>query len=375
MGTRAEQSSLPLSADAVELFKESIDLTTLAALQHADREARRLNRERIDAALMKKGWKDIAGATETSATTVAATPKTAPVAAAATTAEKFATIKAIVAEKLAAFEAYNNLAMPVFLRNLQVYMARHMWPEDPAEGKAFKDQFTEVMVAWTTDVLLEAEKQARKAGHPLIRVEDVHAALEVFQPHEANQYEDIIYFPRLPKNERVVIEAYDLDSFRDPGIHWVYLSEALNDPKYKGTIEPDPFAAELLVEGAAQFGVLVLRVAGTIAGEEEKDRLERAHLTKCAGAHPEAARQTRRRAAGEENQDRHRLRETGHGPGRRRHLLHRRHRRQRHRLRASPLRLAGALHPRLHGGRGEHGAPLRSADVRRLGRGRGRHRQ
>ncbi len=171
--------------------------------------------------------------------------------------------------------------MAVFLRNLQVYMARHMWPSDPGEGQAFKDQFTEVMVAWTSDVMLESEKQARKAGHPLIRVDDVHAALQIFEPHEANQYEDIIYFPRLPKGERIVIEAYDLDSFRDPGIHWVYLSEALNDPKYAGMIEPDPFAAELLVEGAAQFGVLVLRVAGMVATEEAKDRLDRGHLTKA----------------------------------------------------------------------------------------------
>ena len=54
-------------------------------------------------------------------------------------------------------------------------------------------------------------------------------------------------------------DYYDLDSFRDPGIHWLYLSEAINDPKYKGTTEPDPFAAELLTEGAAQMGVLILR--------------------------------------------------------------------------------------------------------------------
>jgi hypothetical protein len=263
---------VPLSADAVELFKESIDLTTLAALQHADHEARKLNRERIDAALIRNAWNGVAGVT----------PKTQVVATKPVqTTEKFATIKAIVTEKLAAFETYNNLAMPVFLRNLQVYMARHLWPSDPDEGKRFKDQFTEVMVAWTADVMLAAEKNARKAGHPLIRIEDVHAALQAFEPHEANQYEDIIYFPRLAKNERVVIEAYDLDAFRDSGIHWVYLSEALNDPHYKGTLEPDPFAAELLVEGAAQFGVLVLRVAGTVASEEEKDRLEGAHLTKA----------------------------------------------------------------------------------------------
>jgi len=267
---------LPLTADAVELFKESVDLTTLAALQRADHESRRLNRDRLGADLLRSAWKEVVSGGQ------AILPvQTTGRIAGPPPGEKFATIKAIVAEKLAAFEAYNNLSMPVFLRNLQVYMARHMWPESPEEGKAFRDQFTNVMVAWMNDVLLEADAQAKKAGHPLIRVEDVHAALQVYQPHEANQYEDIIYFPRLPKNERVVIEAYDLDSFRDPGIHWLYLSEAINDPKYKGTIEPDPFAAELLTEGAAQMGVLTLRVAGNIAGAAERERLELADLGKA----------------------------------------------------------------------------------------------
>jgi enediyne biosynthesis protein E4 len=262
-----------LNADAVELFKEAIDLTTLAALQRADRESRKLNHERMQPAVLSAAWKAI--------NPVQHSELAPPKAAAVPQGEKFATIKTIIAEKLKAFEAYNNLSMPVFLRNLQVYMARHMWPSDPEEGKAFRDQFTEVMIAWMNDVLLEAEKHAKKAGHPLIRVADVDAALQTYQPHEANQYEDIIYFPRLPKNERVVIEAYDLDSFRDPGMHWVYLSETINAPGFKGTIEPDPFAAELLTEGAAQEGVLILRVAGMIASQEGKDRLELAHLQKA----------------------------------------------------------------------------------------------
>jgi hypothetical protein len=259
---------LPLTADAVELFKESVDLVTLAALQRADRESRKLNRERLGADMLKSAWKNVV------TVDLPAAKPTAP------QGEKFATIKAIVAEKLTAFEKYNNLSMAVFFRNLQVYMARHMWPSDPEEGKAFRDQFTNVMINWMNDVLLEADKQAKKNNHPLIRVSDVHAALQLFQPHEANQYKDIIYFPRLPKEERVVIEAYDLDSFRDPGIHWLYLSQAINDPKYKGTIEPDPFAAELLTEGAAQMGVLILRVAGNIAEHEERERLQLSDLEK-----------------------------------------------------------------------------------------------
>ena len=261
---------LPLDESAVELFKEAIDLTTLAALQRADQQSRKLNHEKIGPELIRTAWKNVVK--------LEAAPKPALAKAKAPEGEKLATIKAIVAEKLEAFAAYNTISMPVFLRNLQVYFARHLWPSDPAEGQVFKDQFTETMVAWTTDVLLEAEKVAKKRNHPLIRVEDVHEALQKYQPHELNQYEDVIYFPRLPRNERIVIEAYDLDSFRDPGIHWVYLSEAINDPKYKGTIEPDPFAAELLTEGAAQMGVLILRVAGHLAAENGDQRLNRQHL-------------------------------------------------------------------------------------------------
>jgi hypothetical protein len=262
---------LPLDDAAVELMKESIDLVSLAALQTADQRTRFANRQRINASDLEAAWKDVVGHTEPATATAA----NAPVAQ----TEKLATIKAIVAEKLAAFEKYNSLTFPVFLRNIQVYMARHMWPTDPEEAERFKNQFTETMIAWTGDVMLEAEKNAKKAGHSLIRVEDVDAAVQRFEPHQLNQYEDCIYFPRLPHDERITIEAYDLDAFRDPGLHWLYLSEALKD--YKGSMEPDPFAAELLTEGGAQMGTLILRVAGNFATEEGKDRLDHTHLTKA----------------------------------------------------------------------------------------------
>ena len=264
----------PLDPAAIDSFKKWLDLVTLAALQDADAASRQAGRRDMDAATLRRSWQRVTGP----APAVPAPTATAA-AAARPEAERFATIRAVVAKKLQAFEAYNSLSMPVFLRNLQVYMARHMWPSDAEEGKAFKDAFTEIMVAWTSDVLLESDKRARKARHPFIRVEDVHAALQLYEPHELNQYEDCIYFPLLPKGERVVIEAYDLDSFRDPGIHWLYLSEVLNDPDYKGSLEPDPFAAELLTEGVAQFGVLVLRIAGQIAEKEEVERLSPKHLT------------------------------------------------------------------------------------------------
>ncbi|HWW62083.1 MAG TPA: hypothetical protein VN181_12005, partial [Thermoanaerobaculia bacterium] len=268
----ANANLLPLNNDAVQLMKEAVDLVSLATLQHADREARKVSRETLNAALVRSAWNAIVKGTEPSPGRLRRPPSPSG------EGEKFATIRAIVQEKLDAYAKYNDISMPVFLRNMQVYFARHGWPNDPEEGKKFKDLFTEVMIAWTSDVLLASDKYAAKAGHDLIRIEDVHKALQDYEPHELNSYEDVIYFPRLPKNERIVIEAYDLDAFRDPGVHWLYLDEALKDPKYKGTLEPDPFAAELVVEGAAQFGVLVLRVAGQFAEAENSQYLSTAQL-------------------------------------------------------------------------------------------------
>jgi hypothetical protein len=263
---------LPLDDPAVESFKESVDLVTLAALQRADRQTRTANQERIAAPTLSAAWKEVLRSTDV---------HPAPVhRAAGEGSERFAIIKTIVREKLDAFEKYNALSAQVFNRNIQVYMARHMWPEDPVEGEKFKAQFTETMIAWTGDVMLDAEARAKKAGHPLIRVEDVDAAVQHFEPHELNQYEDCIYFPRLPRGEQITIEAYDLDAFRDPGLHWLYLNAVLNDPKYKGTLEPDPFAAELLTEGGAQMGTLILRLAGTFAEADGRGRLNGGDLTK-----------------------------------------------------------------------------------------------
>lgn len=261
---------LALRPDAVAELKDLIDLLTLAALQRADRGARDSGKASIDAPAFRLAWASLApsptprsphpgGLAEPTAVTPGAN---------AAPGERFATLHEIARQKLAAYAAYNDIAMPVFLRNIQVYFARHRWPSDAEEGKAFKDYFSEAMIQWTRDVLLEADRVARLEHHPLIRVEDVHTAVARYLPYEQNPFEDITYFPRLPRGERITVEAYDLDAFRDPGVHWLYLSEALFDPTYSGTLEPDPFAAELMAEAVAQFAVLTLRVAGQAADAE-----------------------------------------------------------------------------------------------------------
>jgi hypothetical protein len=280
----ASSTLLPLTPEAVAEIKRRLDVMTLAALQEADRAARRQNRREIDAATFRAAWNGAFPAAKlppaSSAGRASADAADAAVAAgsAVPAAERFTTIRAVVREKLTAYEKYNDLTMPVFLRNIQVYFARHRWPTDTAESNALREAFTSTMVAFTHDLLLEAEKDARAHGHDLVREDDVHQALERFLPYRANAFEDILYFPRLPREERVQIEAYDLDSFRDPGLHWVYLDTVLADPNYPGTLEPDPFGAELFVEGVAQFGVLVLRMAGDVARERDAPRLAVVHL-------------------------------------------------------------------------------------------------
>ena len=267
------------------------------------------------------------------------------------------------------------------MRRVSRATCRSTWPATcgraiPKRGRRSK---TSSRKSWWPGRRTSCSKRrssAKKRGHPLIRVEDVHDALQMFQPHDANQYEDIIYFPRLPKSEQIVIEAYDLDSFRDPGIHWVYLNEALQRPALPGHARARSVRGRAARRrGARRFGVLVLRVAGKIATEEEKERLESAHLTKSLDAHPEAARQTRRRAAGEEGERRP-------SPPR-----------NRSRPRAAGKfftdvtatsgiafehRMSDWLARFIRGYTVVEGNTVRlcrSADVRRLGRGRGRHRQ
>ena len=117
-----------------------------------------------------------------------------------------------------------------------------------------------------------------------------------------NEYEDAQFFPKLPADQQVAIESYDMDAFRDSGTHWRYLQFVLEEPDFAGTLEPDPFAAELLAEHIAQFGVLVLRVTGTVAKSAGAERLHPDHHCRWPkfdpGAHRRACGCRRDRAAG-----------------------------------------------------------------------------
>lgn len=266
---------LPLTEDAIDKFKLFVDLYTLGALQIADKIARTEDKYTIDQPLLAIAFRTME---------VESYPLQAPVVKSVEPSMNPAEmVKALIDKKIAAYEAYNQISNKVFMRNLQVYFARMPWPSTPEEAKAFKDDFQTVMMGFTEDVYLGVERVAKARKHAVIRVEDVKAFADRFIPHQINAYEDALFFPKLSADEQVNLESYDMDAFRDSGLHWRYLQWTLEKSDFKPERQLDPFSAELFVENVAQFGVLVLRMAGMAAKENGDERLKSQHLALAIG--------------------------------------------------------------------------------------------
>ena len=261
-GSSAEEALLELSPSAVDALKLQVDLFTLATLNRADRVARAKSEHELTETRLVSAWNALAKVPQR-----AQLDKAAP-SGSQQTKGGYPVLTPLIERKIASYEAYNQISGPIFLRNIQVYFARHGWPSDEEKGTQFKAQFTELMIQFSRDLLLGSQQIAAQAQHPLIRPADVGEYARRFVPHEVNAYEDVIFFPRLQDDQRVTLEAYDLDAFRDPGLHWRYLQAAMESVDEPSPLEPDPFAAELLVENIAQFGVLVLRLAGEASREQ-----------------------------------------------------------------------------------------------------------
>jgi len=278
---RTDIKLVPLDPAAVSTLKAFLDIFTLAVLQRADRSARLSNNYELSPGIFQKSWETVQHSVspqQLAGTDFRTSPQ--PLKPQDTSLKsKFSTIRQIITQKVSSYEAYNKISMQVFLRNLQVYFARHRWPADAEAGRKFKALFTESMIDFAFESLKLSDKIAKKKNRRFIREEDVDRMWKAFVPFEVNEYEDVIFFPRLGRSGSLTIEAYDFDAFRDSGIHWLYLQSALKDHLGELSIEPDPFAAELLVEGIAQFGVLALRIAGMKAKEKGDDRLKVEHLT------------------------------------------------------------------------------------------------
>ncbi|TQV80225.1 CRTAC1 family protein [Aliikangiella coralliicola] len=264
-----DSTLLPLHPDAIKSLKDSLDLFSLAVLKITDAKARKKNEHDVKLASLNDVWSTLLNLKNEELVTK---PKTSKNVA------DLSIVRKIIQQKVESYAAYNQISNQLFVRNLQVYFARLSWPKDPEEGKRFKNLFTETMIQFANDLYKETEKIALKNGHGIIMESDVHELIQQFIPHEINEYEDAIFFPKLPRGERVNIESYDMDSFRDSGIHWRYLEFALNEPGFKAQLQPDPFALELMVENIAQFGVLSLRLAGEEGKRIGASRLKQSYF-------------------------------------------------------------------------------------------------
>ncbi|NQZ09908.1 MAG: hypothetical protein HRT35_22380, partial [Algicola sp.] len=282
---------LPLSSAAVSHITDALDLYTLSVLKIADQQARLNNQFEIGKNQLSSVWQALGGQTakpphqpanqpskpltHSSASTLKVT-KTAP-----QKAIELNLLKSIVEQKVRSYAAYNQISNQLFVRNLQVYFARNRWPADDKTATEFRQLFTETVIAFAADFYSGAQQVALKNGHRLITEADVSQFAQTFIPHQINQYEDAIFFPKLAREQQVTIESYDMDAFRDSGIHWRYLQFAVLDPNYQAYLEPDPFAAELLVENIAQFGVLMLRMTGQVGRALGDKRIALSHFKKA----------------------------------------------------------------------------------------------
>ncbi|MBK1790299.1 CRTAC1 family protein [Persicirhabdus sediminis] len=255
-----------LSEPMVAGLKSVVDDYSLAALQKADQLARERNSNEISEQILREAWLELG---------LVATPEDQAEKELSQGGEHI--LPQVIAQKLASYQAYNAVNNQLFVRNLQVYFAKARWPSDSAEAKQLRSYYTQAMVQFAGDLYLLAQQLAERDGEELISESSMHRALQSFTPFEVNEFEDVSFFPKLA-DKSIEIEAYDMDAFRDSGLHWLYLKYVLSDYEKQILLDVSPFAAELLAEGVAQFGVLLWRQAGEKskqAGDEylSSDRL------------------------------------------------------------------------------------------------------
>lgn len=276
----SEENLLSFDPEALQLANQYVNLLTLVTLKIADINARKENEPTLSKKRLKDSWvlilnesKNKNSLTNLNFSKQIKNSSRAP-------QDATALIREIIAQKIAAYASYNNLAESVFLRNIQVYFARQKWPSELSTSNDLRTYYLESLIGFTKSLYELSSGNAMQSDHKIIRPMHVQKALNLFLPSVTNTFEDVIFFPN-NKNEKITIESYDLDAFRDSGFHWRILGYTLDDLSKENLLGLDPNAAEQLVEGIAQFGILILRQAGEISIKESKQTLEISDIEKA----------------------------------------------------------------------------------------------
>ena len=271
-----ESELLPLDKKSLELLTSYLDLFNLAVLKISDNSARKNNQSQISRITFVNIWHELSSfafkslSDEERHNHKQMNNKSADLSL----------IRKIIKQKIASYKTYNDLSDRVFYRNLQVYFAKMNLSKNIEEQKTFRESFTQSMIQFAFDVYKESERIALSHGHKVIRESDVHQLVQSFIPHNTDEFEDVLFFPKLPREKQITIESYDADAFRDNSSHWKYLDLAIKSTNLKPELEPDPFALELMAENIALFGVLSLKVAGIYGKSSGDPHLLKKHYEK-----------------------------------------------------------------------------------------------
>ena len=213
-------------------------------------------------------------------------------------------VQSILDEGLASYKPWHALsqdAQQLLVANMRHYFARYPLPSEDADLESLLKELQGRLQGFARDALTGSEREAGRRGHALIQAQDVAGALQDLTPHEVDTFGDVT-FPGFDGRSRLLIESHDLDSFRSLGLQWEAIRQALAAGP-SPPLQPDPSAAEPLAEGIGRYAILLLRLAGRMAGEEEAHELGPDHLLRAAerirqGTPPAAALPATRRKAG-----------------------------------------------------------------------------
>ena len=272
-----DQSLERLDDSGVDAIRQALDLTTVSVLMKADQEARGRNLSEINQPIMSAAWEALVPRlTEKLAADSEDSTKKTMQDTKAMQKQTFRVLTEIIAKKVAAYQSYNKISLhdanSLFNNNLVRFYARYPMAEEGPDAGAWARPFRIEMVDFVSKLLMASQRGATQSGHVLIRANDVQQAVQQLTPHEIDEFEDVHFFTRLPQEERITLESYDCDSFRDFGLHWKILHAGVAETPDL-TIAPDPFAAEIIAEAISQYGVLLCRAAGQLAERRQVGHL------------------------------------------------------------------------------------------------------
>ena len=270
-----------LDAGSLEALSQFVDTVSLIALRVADQSARERNETEVTPQNMRQAWECLVPEfvsiepLERVADNDAKAESDQPASE-----EALSLLGSVIRDKVRSYRNYNHVARDhagkIFLENILTYYALYPLMEEMDMGTGDRYQTMvrgldasqgvlsahwRTAVEFSRQVLLAAEEKAQNNGHALIRAGDAAWAIDQVTPHEIDSLEDVHCFPHLGAEERVTLESYDCDSYRDLGFHWTILEDALEQAPLLSLV-PDPFAAELIAEAISQYGVLLFRLAG-----------------------------------------------------------------------------------------------------------------